>query len=154
MHDIVCFGDQSANAEKSWQLSFRHFCLKLVCRAKRNQRLHGTNSLFFPSELWASSTLGIKARWPAKFTETRSLYDVFGVLQLRVHQPSFSEGLVREMCEVQSHGCRTRGELWRRSGLSPQIVRKSDPPHRFNRRLRQQQSKRLRNSKRFHHCHI
>ena len=41
VHDIVCFGDQSANAEKSWHLSFRHFCLKLVCRAKRNQRLHG-----------------------------------------------------------------------------------------------------------------
>ena len=40
MHDIVCFGDQSANAEKSWHLSFRHFCLKLVFRAKHNRRLH------------------------------------------------------------------------------------------------------------------
>ena len=31
MHDIVCSVDQSANAEKSWQYSSRHFCLKLVC---------------------------------------------------------------------------------------------------------------------------
>ena len=38
--DIVCFGDQFANGEKSLHLSFRHFCLKLVCRAKCNQRLH------------------------------------------------------------------------------------------------------------------
>ena len=30
VHDIVCFGDQFPNAEKSWHLSFRHFCLKLV----------------------------------------------------------------------------------------------------------------------------
>ena len=40
VHDIVCFGDQSANAEKSWHLNFRHFCVKLVCTAKRNRRLH------------------------------------------------------------------------------------------------------------------
>ena len=30
VRDIVCFGDQSANAEKSWHLSFGNFCLKLV----------------------------------------------------------------------------------------------------------------------------
>ena len=30
VHDIVCFGDQFASAEKSWYLNFRHFCLKLV----------------------------------------------------------------------------------------------------------------------------
>ena len=33
VHGIVCFGDQSSNAEKSWPLSFSYFCLKLVCRA-------------------------------------------------------------------------------------------------------------------------
>ena len=30
VNGIVCFGDQSTNAEKSWYLIFRHFCLKLV----------------------------------------------------------------------------------------------------------------------------
>ena len=30
VHDIGYFGGQSANADKSWHLSFRHFCLKLV----------------------------------------------------------------------------------------------------------------------------
>ena len=30
VHDILCFGDQFPNAEKSWHLSFRHSCLKLV----------------------------------------------------------------------------------------------------------------------------
>ena len=30
VHDILCFGDRFPNAEKSSQLSFRHFYLKLV----------------------------------------------------------------------------------------------------------------------------
>ena len=33
MHDIACFGDQSANAEKSWHLSFGYFCQKVVSHA-------------------------------------------------------------------------------------------------------------------------
>ena len=35
-----CFGDQSANAEKSWHPSFRHFCLKLVSYAVTIQELY------------------------------------------------------------------------------------------------------------------
>ena len=30
VHDTVCFGYKSANAEKSWHLSFWHFCQKLL----------------------------------------------------------------------------------------------------------------------------
>ena len=47
VHDIVCFGDQSTNAEKSLHLSLRPFCQKLVCGAKRNQRLQSSQSFSF-----------------------------------------------------------------------------------------------------------
>ena len=37
VHDIVCFGDQSVNAEKSRHLSFGYFFLKLVSHAVTTQ---------------------------------------------------------------------------------------------------------------------
>ena len=38
VQDIVCFRDQYSNAEKSWHLSLRHFCLKLVSQLNFCQR--------------------------------------------------------------------------------------------------------------------
>ena len=38
VHDIVCFGDQCSNAKKSWYLSFKHFCLKLVSQLQFCER--------------------------------------------------------------------------------------------------------------------